>query len=554
MAEARPKRAAPGPGTRRDETGSLGKALTVLRCFVDGQEEWGVREIAAALGQPASSVHRLLRILRREGFLQFEPGKQKYRVGIELFRIAAVLRGRLNLAEIADPVMKDLAAATGESVWLALYEADRGRVAYVAGEASAQRLRLPVPIGRVAELGDDIAGRVVLAFVPETERRGRISPRLKAELAETRLRGWAFESDQDGAILIAAPVLDAADRPIAALLLAVPRQRFREDALQTLAAKVVGAAERVSQGFGARFLGGASAGSWHDGLEIITGLMRSNVAGLVSTPSLGGGMQNLSELQSGGGAYCMTTAASLDAAYRGRAPFKGKHDKLRSVMSLSQLELHIIARRGVAARGIRDLRGLRISPGLVGFSTAFLFRELLSLAGLSEEAVRRAGGDIVYFDYPEAKRQLEAGHIDATVWLTGVPNMLYAELARAERVRLVGVEPDLIAAVVERSPAYHATEIPAGTYPGQDRSVATLAVNTVLATTARRHTNEVRAVCETVFSRREELTGVSSAYRVLDREFATSGLTVPLHDGAARYWGAAPMRSSTKRRRAPIRP
>ena len=249
-----------------------------------------MREIAAALGQPASSVHRLLRILRREGFLQFEPGKQKYRVGIELFRVAAVLRGRLNLAEIADPVMKDLAAATGESVWLALYEADRGRVAYIAGEASAQRLRPPVPIARVAELGDDVAGRVVLAFVPEAERRGRVSPRLKAELAETRLRGWAFErdEDEDGAVLIAAPVLDAADRPTAALLLALPRRRFRDDALQTLAAAVVGAAERVSQGFGARFLGGASAGSWHDGLEIITGLMRSNVAGLVSTPSLGG--------------------------------------------------------------------------------------------------------------------------------------------------------------------------------------------------------------------------------------------------------------------------
>jgi len=535
-----PVRSAP---RRTSRTDSVGKTFAVLRCFVDGQEEWGVRELAAALGQPTSTVHRMLKILRREGMLEFDEAQQKYRVGLELVRIGAVVSQRTRLVSVAAPVMKDLVARTAESAWLALYEPGRQRTIYVAEQRTPHPLHHPAPIGREAPLTGDLTGHVVLAFLPEHDRtraaalRGSAAPSA-ARLAEIRLRGYAVDATDggDAAVLIAAPILDAMRIPAGALVLAVPRHRYRIEAERELGTIVVDAASRISHFLGAQLLGGASAGSWRDGFEIIAGLMGQHVAGLVSTPSLGGGSRNLIDLREGRGAYCMTTLASLHAAYHGLSPFATPSDRLRMVMSLSRLHLHVIARPGVTAKSFRDLRRYRVSPGLIGFSTFNLFQELLGLSGITEADFRRAGGDVVHFDYPEAKRQFEAGHIDVLIWLTGTPSALIRELALARRGRMLEVEPELIEALVKRNPAFETTVLPAGTYPNQDGNVCSLSVRTVLATVLDRHSDEVYAVARSVFERRDELARVAPAYAELDLNFAMVPASIPFHEGAARYW------------------
>src|ERR1700759_885126 len=70
---------------RSPDSGSLGKALDVLRCFIDRQEKWGVRELAEKLDMPSSTAHRLLRNLALEGYLRFDQDTRKYSVGLEMY-------------------------------------------------------------------------------------------------------------------------------------------------------------------------------------------------------------------------------------------------------------------------------------------------------------------------------------------------------------------------------------------------------------------------------------------------------------------------------------
>lgn len=538
---------ADSPGEKdKDPGGSIGKAIAVIRCFIDGQDEWGVRELAAALSQPASSVHRLLRVLMREGLLAFDPVQQKYRVGMELYRIGSAVGHRMRFGQIAEPVMKELVDETGESVWLATFDADDPRrVVYVEERAPPQRLRQPAPIGRTCGIADDVAGLAVLAFLGEGERarsgvdEARLSE-LEGRLCTIRLGGYAIDvsDDPDPVVRIAAPTFDGKRRPNGAVVLAVPSHRFDRAREAQFGARVAVAADRLSHFQGAQLLGGAGAGSWHDGLEVIGGLMRPHVSGMVATPSLGGGARNLDELQDGRGAYCMTTAASLRAAYEGLPPFRQPHDRLRAVMNLSRLHLHIIVRASTGVGSFRDLRRLRLSPGLQGFSTSHLFDDLLALAGVSAASIRRAGGDVVHFDYPEARRQFEAGHIDAMIWLTGLPNALYRDLAATGDARLVPLDRPLIEAMAAQNPAYEAGALPAGMYQNQPDPVPTLGVRTVLATTVDRDPAEVRAVTQAVFERRQDLVRVSSAYGDLDATFAQGMMTVPVHSGARDHWDA----------------
>jgi DNA-binding IclR family transcriptional regulator len=91
---------------------SVAKALTTLRSFVDGQDEWGVRELGTALGLPPSTVHRLLARLRMEGFVGYDKNHQKYKVGFEFARLSAAVMQRHGLRQAALPLMRELTDRT----------------------------------------------------------------------------------------------------------------------------------------------------------------------------------------------------------------------------------------------------------------------------------------------------------------------------------------------------------------------------------------------------------------------------------------------------------
>ena len=76
---------------------TVAKALSTLRSFIDGQDQWGVRELAVALNMPPSTVHRLLARFRLEGFVGYDKAHQKYSVGFEFTRLAAAVMQRHGL-------------------------------------------------------------------------------------------------------------------------------------------------------------------------------------------------------------------------------------------------------------------------------------------------------------------------------------------------------------------------------------------------------------------------------------------------------------------------
>lgn len=156
--------------TKAPPVATIAKGLSALRSFIDGQDKWGVRELAVALNMPPSTVHRLLARFLLEGFVSYEPARQKYSVGFELTRLAAAIVQRDGLSNAALPVMRDLTERTGEGVWLALFDQRRHRVAYIAETKSMHALRYVAPIGRSMHLSETACGHAILASMDEKER------------------------------------------------------------------------------------------------------------------------------------------------------------------------------------------------------------------------------------------------------------------------------------------------------------------------------------------------------------------------------------------------
>ena len=524
---------------RADDSGSLGKALEILGYFVDRQDRWGVRELASTLGLPSSTVHRFLRVLARLGYLSFDQDSRKYRIGMEMYRISAILSQRLRIRDMAARPMGDLAEATGQPAWLAVFDGSAPSMVVVAA-SGGRRLGDPAaPLGARLKLVDSAEGLALLAFLPDEARNTLLADSIRAEewaalapmLQSIRDHGYAVHGAGQAAHIISAPVLDAQDRPIASL---GTWTRPAAGHAPANAPALCNAARQVSQALGSRLLGGGRAGTWHVGIRAIADLINDHVAGIGMTAESGAGDRNLDDLQSGIANYCLAVSPSVDAAFEGRPPFRRPHTRLASMFSVFPLYLQIVARAGVQAHSLRDLAGLRISPADRGFTTSAVFERLMELAEFSP--LQKSGKSIFHLDYAEANRQLIEGNLDVVVSLSGIPNPAYFEMARTTHISLVNVDEDIVARLVAEEPGYAAGEIPGGTYPGISTGVLTIQTPTVMTTVIDRPADEVYEITRVVFERKSELVRAAATFDRFGSDFVLRGFRTPLHPGAARYW------------------
>jgi TRAP transporter TAXI family solute receptor len=534
---------------RSSDGASVYKAIAVLRTFIDGQDAWGVRELANALGQPGSSVHRLLQILRKDGLIEWDAESQKYRSGMEFFRWSAVLSRRLKLAEVARPTMADLSAAFGESCWLGLYEPVRRAHAYVAEVLADRPLNYSATIARYEPLWNSAGGLAVLAFLSEPERQAilaeacalgkhpRMPSSLTADLRRIRLDGYAMRVgvDEDAPITIAAPIFNARNLPIGSLTLAIPPHRSPADGRNKIGLAVGKFANKLSRLIGSQVLGAAGGGTWHQGVIAIANLIHREVPEIGSTISNLGGDGALRELQLGRGGYCFAVAGSLEAAYKGKPPFEGRHDRLCAMFNLFPLFLHVVAKRDSDVRSFADLRRRKISAGEKDFTTAHVVTDLIwraGLAGNTATAQRR----LVFLDYPEAHREFVQGKLDTVISLTGLGDPSFCDLARRTDIRLLTLDDKLAKNFVGANPTYEQATIPGSTYHGWDHPTATIMVPTVMVTTDDRSDEEVYAVTRALYQNRSELASISPDFDPFDPRFIFRGIEIPLHPGAERFW------------------
>jgi IclR family transcriptional regulator, KDG regulon repressor len=255
--------------TGRGETkrlSSVATAIALLKAFSEDEVEIGVSSLARRLGVAKSTVHRLAVTLVSEGMLEQNPENEKYRLGIALFGLGALVRRRMDVSTEARAHLFALRESTRESVHLAIL--DQAEIMYVYNLESTQAIRMRSDIGVRKPAFCTAEGLAMLAFQPpalidEIIRRG-FKPRtpktrtsageFRAALDRVRRDGYAIEDEESetGMRSVAAPIRNGAGEVVAAVGLAGPVQRLSDDTLARYAPEVVRAAETISVRIGYR--------------------------------------------------------------------------------------------------------------------------------------------------------------------------------------------------------------------------------------------------------------------------------------------------------------
>ena len=99
---------------------SVTTSVRLLKSFSEGEAEIGVTTLSKRLGVAKSTVYRLASTLVSEGMLEQNRENDKYRLGLALFGLGALVRQRMNVSTEARPHIFALREATNETVHLAV--------------------------------------------------------------------------------------------------------------------------------------------------------------------------------------------------------------------------------------------------------------------------------------------------------------------------------------------------------------------------------------------------------------------------------------------------
>src|SRR5213075_2122511 len=167
----------------RARLSSVANSIRLLTSFSGEEDELGITTLATRLRLAKSTVHRLATTLTGAGFLEQNSDTGKYRLGVALFELGALVRRRMDVANEARPKLRELLEKTGETVQLGIV--DHFCVLYVYEMESRRAIRMAAAVGGRAPLHCTAVGKVLLAFQPADFVKRVVSNGLKAHTANS---------------------------------------------------------------------------------------------------------------------------------------------------------------------------------------------------------------------------------------------------------------------------------------------------------------------------------------------------------------------------------
>lgn len=239
------------------------KSMDLLNLFLTN-ERLTLNEMVQFSGFPKTSVHRMVGSLEQMGLLtKDETGG--YVLGLLFLQFGQLVAERLDIRQIALPIMKRLRDEVGEAVNLIVR--DGGEAIYIEKVDTLHPVRVYTRIGRRAPLYAGACPRILLAFLPGHEREsyldqvelkpiasGTILEReqLRRVIDEARKTGYTVSHSEleDDSSAVAAPIFSHRGGVTAGLSIAGLETRFHGERLPVLIEQVMAAADEISAKLG----------------------------------------------------------------------------------------------------------------------------------------------------------------------------------------------------------------------------------------------------------------------------------------------------------------
>ncbi|MEV8466862.1 TAXI family TRAP transporter solute-binding subunit [Fluviibacterium sp. DFM31] len=233
------------------------------------------------------------------------------------------------------------------------------------------------------------------------------------------------------------------------------------------------------------------------------------------------------------GHYAATGTGPLESS--------GVQENLRSVTMLWQNVEHFVLASDKAETGtVADMVALKGDSMALGTQNSGTIGSNAALmAGLGVDIY--TDYELVHAGYGPSAEALQNGQVSGISTPAGVPVGAVSKLlaSAGDKVTLLNFTPEQRAAADAGRELWTEYLIPAGTYPGQAEDVTTIAQPNFLATNADVPEENIYLITKAIYENLAFLQAIHPATKAMALEKAISGLPLPLHPGAARYYQEA---------------
>ncbi len=216
---------------------SIFKMFRLVELLRDPDSEYSMTEFSKKLNISIGSVQRITNSLIALGYLAKNKKSKKYRLTPKWLPVGFGVLASLEIRKIALPYLKQLYKETGETVSLALRDADE--VIYIERLLTPHLIGFNIRPGLRRPLYPNSIGRAILAFLPDDEKNEIINrflsdndfsrnsldrPKIELKLNEIKQTGYTVNRVRysGGALAIAVPVFDHLGAAIAGINIGMP--------------------------------------------------------------------------------------------------------------------------------------------------------------------------------------------------------------------------------------------------------------------------------------------------------------------------------------------
>ncbi len=216
-----------------------------------------------------------------------------------------------------------------------------------------------------------------------------------------------------------------------------------------------------------------------------------------------------------------------DGQYEGETPLQG----YSAIGSLYTEVMQIIVRADSGIESLDELQDKTVSVGAEESGSEQNAEQILAACGLTDGLVKKEN-----MDYTESAKALEEGKIDAIFCTSGLKTTMIDELSRQCDIRFLDIDETVKKKIQGEYPYYLETVIPAETYYGQEKDVSTLGVEAVACVSDKVSDDLAYSLTELLNTKGKELQYATGVTIDQDSSRADSGITIPYHSGALRYY------------------
>ncbi|MFK2823294.1 TAXI family TRAP transporter solute-binding subunit [Arcobacter sp. YIC-80] len=252
-----------------------------------------------------------------------------------------------------------------------------------------------------------------------------------------------------------------------------------------------------------------------------------------------GSGENVDMLQKGEVNFAILQGLFGSMAWQGKAKYDGQPKKnLRSITMLWQNVEQFTIRKEFAKTGnindLKNLYGERFSIGGRSSGSRVSAETIMSSLGINFNKM-----NIQYLGYTPSSTALQDGKIDGMNTPSGPPTSAvtnaFASIGN-DKIRVLDFNEKDLKKINDNYPVWTPFTIKAGTYPGQTKDINTIAQPNLLVVTKDTPEETVYLLTKTIYENLPFLNSVHKATKAMSLDKAISGLPMPLHPGAARFY------------------